>query len=195
MSSQANAIRNIHRLLAFCRRPSPDCADASLSQSSLHANRTRHYADDPRRRPGKHAAELRRSAARLWRRRAAGDRPAAGTGRQFARSGSGSRGAARNRSPPLRRPIHPWRRLGQLTPHQAARLATYRPDVVHTHSAKGGLLGRAAGMAERVPAVVHAVHGAPFHPYQNSAPASLLSRVRTLGRAAAATPSSASPTP
>jgi glycosyltransferase involved in cell wall biosynthesis len=45
-------------------------------------------------------------------------------------------------------------------------LRTFDPDVVHTHSAKGGILGRLAGHALRVPAIVHTVHGAPFHPYQ-----------------------------
>lgn len=45
-------------------------------------------------------------------------------------------------------------------------IRTFRPEVVHTHSAKGGMLGRAAAWACRVPAIVHTVHGAPFHPYQ-----------------------------
>ena len=68
--------------------------------------------------------------------------------------------------PSLRRAIHPWR---DWTSYRALRrvLRSYRPDVVHTHSAKGGLLGRAAATAERIPAIVHGVHGAPFHPYQN----------------------------
>jgi glycosyltransferase involved in cell wall biosynthesis len=43
----------------------------------------------------------------------------------------------------------------------------WQPDVVHTHSAKAGLLGRSAGWSQRVPCVVHTVHGAPFHPFQN----------------------------
>lgn len=47
-------------------------------------------------------------------------------------------------------------------------ITRFRPDVVHTHSAKGGLLGRAAAWRQRVPVVVHTVHGAPFHPYQSS---------------------------
>lgn len=67
----------------------------------------------------------------------------------------------------LRRAIHPWR---DAKSYAALRrvLQDFRPDVVHTHSAKAGLLGRAAAWSLRVPAVVHAVHGAPFHPYQSA---------------------------
>lgn len=42
----------------------------------------------------------------------------------------------------------------------------YRPDVVHTHSAKGGILGRLSAWKRNVPCIVHTVHGAPFYPYQ-----------------------------
>jgi glycosyltransferase involved in cell wall biosynthesis len=70
--------------------------------------------------------------------------------------------------PQLRRAIHPWR---DRQAYHAIRseLRQFNPDVVHTHSAKGGLLGRAAGWSLSVPAVVHTVHGAPFHPYQSAA--------------------------
>ncbi len=66
---------------------------------------------------------------------------------------------------PLRRPIHPWR---DLTSYYQIKntLRRFRPDVVHTHSAKGGMLGRAAAWSLGVPAIVHTVHGAPFHPWQ-----------------------------
>lgn len=46
-------------------------------------------------------------------------------------------------------------------------ISKLKPDVVHTHSAKAGILGRAAAWKLRVPCVVHTVHGAPFHPYQS----------------------------
>ena len=39
-----------------------------------------------------------------------------------------------------------------------------QPEVVHTHSSKAGILGRAAAWHERVPAVVHTIHGLPFGP-------------------------------
>ncbi len=42
-----------------------------------------------------------------------------------------------------------------------------RPDVVHTHSSKVGILGRAAAWHCKVPAIIHTVHGLPFHPYQS----------------------------
>jgi len=41
-----------------------------------------------------------------------------------------------------------------------------RPDVVHTHSSKAGILGRVAAWREQVPAVIHTVHGSPFHDKQ-----------------------------
>ncbi len=66
----------------------------------------------------------------------------------------------------LRREIHPTR---DMTAYRELRrvIASFKPDVVHTHSAKGGFLGRTAAWRGNVPAVVHTVHGAPFHPYQN----------------------------
>jgi glycosyltransferase involved in cell wall biosynthesis len=65
----------------------------------------------------------------------------------------------------LRRPIHPWRDLVSYREIKDS-LRRFRPDVVHTHSAKGGMLGRPAAWSLGVPAIIHTVHGAPFHPYQ-----------------------------
>jgi len=67
--------------------------------------------------------------------------------------------------PELIRSIRPWtdfRAAGILQKH----LTQLRPDVVHTHSAKAGILGRSVAWKLKIPCVVHTVHGAPFHPYQ-----------------------------
>jgi glycosyltransferase involved in cell wall biosynthesis len=69
--------------------------------------------------------------------------------------------------PQLRRAIHPWRDAASYFRIKRI-LRDFRPDVVHTHSAKAGILGRAAASALGVSAIVHGVHGAPFHPYQSS---------------------------
>ena len=51
-------------------------------------------------------------------------------------------------------------------------LRELKPDIVHTHSAKAGILGRYAAWslkgqwAPNRPAVVHSLHGLSFHPYQ-----------------------------
>lgn len=66
----------------------------------------------------------------------------------------------------LRREIFPTRDAIAYRQLQQA-IQQFKPDVVHTHSAKAGFLGRLAAWKMKVPLVVHSVHGAPFHPYQN----------------------------
>lgn len=44
-------------------------------------------------------------------------------------------------------------------------LREIKPEVVHTHSSKAGILGRMAAAKLGIP-VVHTIHGAAFHPYQ-----------------------------
>jgi glycosyltransferase involved in cell wall biosynthesis len=83
--------------------------------------------------------------------------------------------------PDLRRAILPWRDLQALRGLKNT-LREFRPDVVHTHSAKGGILGRQAAHSLQVPAILHTIHGAPFHD-QQSFPVRWL--YRTLERRAA----------
>jgi len=67
--------------------------------------------------------------------------------------------------PQMRRAIHPLRDFASV---RALRhiLREIRPQIVHTHSSKAGILGRYAAHAEHVPVTVHTIHGLPFHPYE-----------------------------
>jgi glycosyltransferase involved in cell wall biosynthesis len=63
--------------------------------------------------------------------------------------------------PSLVRPIAPlsdMRALGDLV----RTFRRHKPDVVHTHTSKAGILGRLAGRAAKVPVLVHGVHIVPF---------------------------------
>jgi glycosyltransferase involved in cell wall biosynthesis len=63
--------------------------------------------------------------------------------------------------PQLRRSIHPWRDWSSY--HSLIRaLRELKPEIVHTHSSKAGVLGRAAAHKLGIPAV-HTIHGAAFH--------------------------------
>lgn len=68
--------------------------------------------------------------------------------------------------PAMRRAINPFRDVASYAALKRI-LKKERPEIVHTHSSKAGILGRAAAKAVGVPIVVHTIHGLPFHPYQN----------------------------
>jgi glycosyltransferase involved in cell wall biosynthesis len=68
--------------------------------------------------------------------------------------------------PALVRPIHPTKdslALRQLEAH----FRRTKPDIVHTHSGKAGILGRLAAARAGVPIVVHTIHGPSFGNFQN----------------------------
>ncbi len=66
----------------------------------------------------------------------------------------------------LSRPIRP---IADYQAYQQLReqLREIKPDIVHTHSSKAGVLGRLAASAEKVPIIIHTYHGFGFHRYQN----------------------------
>lgn len=45
----------------------------------------------------------------------------------------------------------------------------FKPDIVHTHAAKPGAIGRMAAAVMKVPVIVHTYHGHVFHSYFSSA--------------------------
>jgi glycosyltransferase involved in cell wall biosynthesis len=69
--------------------------------------------------------------------------------------------------PTLVRPVHPlkdWLALNHLT----RLLREQKPDVVHTHSGKAGILGRMAAARAEVPVIIHHIHGPSFGPFQGA---------------------------
>lgn len=69
--------------------------------------------------------------------------------------------------PEMKRPISPmddWAAYIKLK----KLIKEYKPDIVHTHAAKSGALGRLAAKHAGVPVIVHTFHGHVFHSYFNS---------------------------
>ena len=66
----------------------------------------------------------------------------------------------------LVRPIRPWTDQRAYWKLRAA-IRRLKPEVVHTHSSKAGILGRAAAWHENVPAIVHTIHGMPFGAFES----------------------------
>lgn len=66
--------------------------------------------------------------------------------------------------PELGRSLHPVRDL--VTIFRVYRLMRrLKPDIVHTHTAKAGFVGRIAAWLAGVPVIVHTFHGHVFHGY------------------------------
>lgn len=65
------------------------------------------------------------------------------------------------RLPNLKSDRAAYKRLKQI-------IEEFQPDIVHTHAAKAGALGRKAARACGVPVIVHTFHGHVFHSYFGS---------------------------
>ena len=64
----------------------------------------------------------------------------------------------------MKRSINPF---GDYRSYKEIRkiIKQFKPDIVHTHAAKAGALGRLAAFNEKVPVIVHTFHGHIFHSY------------------------------
>jgi glycosyltransferase involved in cell wall biosynthesis len=65
----------------------------------------------------------------------------------------------------LVRPVAPNRDFRALSRLRVA-IRSFGAQVVHTHSSKAGIVGRLAARMERVPVVIHSIHGFGFTPLQ-----------------------------
>lgn len=69
--------------------------------------------------------------------------------------------------PEMYRELHPFR---DYTSYYKLRkiIDEFKPDIVHTHAAKAGAVGRLAAAHSGVPVIVHTFHGHVFHSYFNA---------------------------
>lgn len=66
--------------------------------------------------------------------------------------------------PELQREVAPWRDRGAYRRIKQL-IKEYKPDIVHTHAAKAGAVGRMAAADLGVKVIVHTFHGHVFHSY------------------------------
>ncbi len=66
--------------------------------------------------------------------------------------------------PEMHRSINPFK---DYRSYRALRkmIREFKPDIVHTHAAKAGAIGRIAALHEKVPVILHTFHGHVFHSY------------------------------
>jgi glycosyltransferase involved in cell wall biosynthesis len=67
--------------------------------------------------------------------------------------------------PHLVRPVSPVQDLRAFIA-LSSTFRKERPDIVHTHSGKAGIVGRFAAARARVPIIIHTIHGPSFGPWQ-----------------------------
>ena len=76
-------------------------------------------------------------------------------------------GVSFHQIPSLVRPIRPLRD-GLALLLLTTLLRRLKPEIVHTHSSKAGVLGRLAAWAAGVPIIIHTIHGFGFTRYQHA---------------------------
>jgi glycosyltransferase involved in cell wall biosynthesis len=69
--------------------------------------------------------------------------------------------------PELVRPVYPLKDFIALRKLEKL-LRTQKPDLVHTHSGKAGILGRLAAKRAGVPVIIHHIHGPSFGNFQGA---------------------------
>ena len=69
--------------------------------------------------------------------------------------------------PEIVRPVHPLKDL-VATRKLEDIFRARKPDIVHTHSSKAGIVGRVAAARAGVPVIVHHIHGPSFGPFQGA---------------------------
>jgi len=85
-----------------------------------------------------------------------------------------------------------YRELSPLKDYQSYKrirkiIADFKPDIVHTHAAKAGAVGRLAALHAGVPVVLHTFHGHVFHSYFGAAKTSVFLAIeRYLGKRSSA---------
>jgi glycosyltransferase involved in cell wall biosynthesis len=83
------------------------------------------------------------------------------------------RGITTHITPHLVREVNPWHDA-RCYAELRRLIRDLRPDIVHTHSSKAGIIGRAAAWAEHERGmrigIIHTIHGPPFMPVEGSAP-------------------------
>jgi glycosyltransferase involved in cell wall biosynthesis len=66
--------------------------------------------------------------------------------------------------PEMYRELHPFRDFKSYNKLRKI-IEEFKPDIVHTHAAKAGAVGRLAASHSGVPVIVHTFHGHVFHSY------------------------------
>ena len=88
--------------------------------------------------------------------------------------------------PEMKRSINPFNDISAYNRIKNI-IRKFKPDIVHTHAAKAGALGRRAAYACKVPVVVHTFHGHVFHSYFGSIKTAVFKTIeRNLSRKASA---------